>query len=316
MGVYFSGNQPKYLDICKDDFGLNPDLLEKCIEDVCAVIAVHSYGTPCRIKQIEEICFNHNVLLIEDLAVAQGATIDGINVGRFGDVSIVSFGTGKIIDVGHGGAILTNDYTLVKKLEKLINDLDVLDDTSKNKIEQVSQLHTDLYNTSYGNNLNSFAAQFKTGALGAKEHYYYSYDSSYSNRIINELDDLSQNINDRLTKSTYLSNLLSDIPNILISKIQPGTVPWRVNIFIEKGRDFVLRLLLAKGYKVSSWQPSVDLFFENRKESGVETPISDWLGDRVLNLWVNSESDAEYLYAISEDIKRLVVQINSADNMQ
>ena len=78
------------------------------------MIAVHGYGSTCDIQSIINICRDKHIPLIEDLAVAQGATVDLRPVGSFGDLSVVSFGSGKIIDVGHGGAVFTSSLIYIK----------------------------------------------------------------------------------------------------------------------------------------------------------------------------------------------------------
>ena len=62
--------------------------------------------------------------------------------------------------------------------------------------------------------------------------------------------------------------------------------------------------LLKKQYKVSSWQPSVDIFFEHRDRVKEHTSgsVSDWVGEHVLNIWVNNEVDESYLRNIVGDI--------------
>ena len=68
------------------------------------------------------------------------------------------------------------------------------------------------------------------------------------------------------------------------------------------GRNKLFKYLLGKGYRVSSWYPSVDIFFHLRKDKPVKTPNSDWVGNHIVNIWVNDEVDDNYLYNISQDI--------------
>lgn len=308
MGVYFSDNRPRYLDICKDDFGLDPELLEKCIDEVDAVIAVHAYGTPCKIKQIEYICKKHDVFLVEDFAVAQGATVNGATVGRYGDVSITSFGAGKIIDVGHGGAVLTNDLNFAKELAEQIKRMPDYSNAFDRDIEKFGNRHTDIYNKAYGADLNKNASHFKLAALGLRSKYKYRFCRSFDDVLMRRLRELQFEVEGRVSRHEQLMKQFVGMDDSLLTKIniQPGSVPWRANLLIHNGRDELLRLLIKRRYRISSWHPSADLFFENRKESKVETPESDRLGDRILNLWTNSEVDSGYVHAISEDIKKFL----------
>ena len=309
MSVYFSGNNPKYLDITQDDFGLDPSKLLDVIHEVDVVIAVHAYGMPCRIKEIERICKNHNVLLIEDFCVAQGAKIDNINLGNFGDVSIVSFGSGKIVDVGHGGAILTNNEDVANELQKIITELPLSSSIFKRKSEELSDKHTKLYNKSYGKGLNIYANQFKLDVLMQKQYYYYQFDKNYTIKITNKLENLAFSVESRLEKNFMIVKHLSEINSqrLTLVDLPSGSVPWRSNILIHNIRNKVLKILLKKQYKVSSWYPSSDLFFESRKISKIETPISDWLGDNILNFWVNEEVDSKYIGSITEELKKLLI---------
>ena len=78
-----------------------------------------------------------------------------------------------------------------------------------------------------------------------------------------------------------------------------GSVPWRCNLLVDNNRDQLLNSLLNEQLKISSWYPSVDLFFERRSQSLVETPISDEISSKILNVWVNESVDESYLSAVS-----------------
>jgi len=85
-----------------------------------------------------------------------------------------------------------------------------------------------------------------------------------------------------------------------------GFVPWRTNFLIHIGHDRLLRSLIDNQYKISCWQPSVDLFFDDRSKEVVNTPVSDWLGDVILNLWCNQDVDDTYINKVTFKIKQMV----------
>ena len=68
---------------------------------------------------------------------------------------------------------------------------------------------------------------------------------------------------------------------------------------MDNNRDQLLNSLLNEQLKISSWYPSVDLFFERRSQSLVETPISDEISSKILNVWINESVDESYLSAVS-----------------
>ncbi|MEJ2240378.1 MAG: GNAT family N-acetyltransferase, partial [Gemmatimonadales bacterium] len=71
-----------------------------------AIVVAHLYGVPVEVQDIIRLCEQHQVPVIEDAAQGHGAQYDGLPLGSFGDVSILSFGRGKGVTGGGGGALL------------------------------------------------------------------------------------------------------------------------------------------------------------------------------------------------------------------
>jgi perosamine synthetase len=80
-----------------------------------AIIAVHTYGHPCRIEELMFIAKEHGLIVIEDAAEALGATSNGRAVGSLGDVGCHSFYANKIITTGEGGMLTTQDEDLYRR---------------------------------------------------------------------------------------------------------------------------------------------------------------------------------------------------------
>jgi len=134
--ISYCGAQPVFIDVDRDTMGLSPSALRyflennttiknnKCINNVTgkrigACIPVHTFGHPCRIDEIKEICDKHHVFLIEDAAESVGSIYKGKHTGTFGQVGVMSFNGNKIITAGGGGCIVTNDKALAKKAKHL-----------------------------------------------------------------------------------------------------------------------------------------------------------------------------------------------------
>lgn len=303
LAVLLSGNTPLYLDVSKKNLGIDINELKSKADSVDAVIAVHAYGSICDIAEIFAFCKSHCIPLIEDIAVAQGARIDGRPVGNFSDIAVVSFGSGKIIDVGHGGAVLTDNPLILAEVVAHEAEFDNYSPSDKDAIGAFGQYHTKLYNEHYGQNINAFSASFKNRALELRDYILHKFDYAYEPIIEERLECLDSIVDSRRHKSETLMRLLAPGEPSKISLFYPpaGSVHWRFNLFIDH-RDNLLKLLLAKKYKISSWFPSADIFFEDRALSGVKTIVSDDIGDRILNLWVNEEVGIDYLKAISREI--------------
>lgn len=86
---------------------------------VKGIICVHVYGYPADIFYLKKIAKKYKLFLIEDAAGAFGSTYKDKKLGTIGDVGIFSFNGNKIITTGGGGAIVTNNKNIFKKVFKL-----------------------------------------------------------------------------------------------------------------------------------------------------------------------------------------------------
>jgi len=117
--VVYQNAVPIFVDINPRTFNISPEDLEKKLtERTKAVIVVHMYGCPAEIDSLLEIARRHNLFVIEDCALAMGAEYKGRKVGTFGDIACFSFGVGKQITVGEGGAVATNNERIAKEISK------------------------------------------------------------------------------------------------------------------------------------------------------------------------------------------------------
>ncbi len=100
------------------DWNMSLDAIEKKITTrTKAVIIVHYAGYPCcSIEAISELCKERGIALIEDVAHAPGASINGKSCGTFGDIGCFSFFSNKNLSIGEGGLICARDTDLFKKL--------------------------------------------------------------------------------------------------------------------------------------------------------------------------------------------------------
>lgn len=113
--VIRAGAIPRLVEI-NDTFTMDPDDLERKISPrTKAVLLVHMSGACGDVERIAAICKRHNVLLIEDVAQANGARFHGKPLGSFGDIGIFSFQYNKNMTAGEGGMVVSDDDLLGKK---------------------------------------------------------------------------------------------------------------------------------------------------------------------------------------------------------
>ncbi len=109
--IAYEGGQAIFIDSEYDTWNMDPEALEKAFEkypDVRLVVWAHLYGTPGKIDEIKAIAHAHHALLVEDAAESFGALYKGMQTGKFGDASILSFNGNKILTGSTGGMYLTD----------------------------------------------------------------------------------------------------------------------------------------------------------------------------------------------------------------
>jgi dTDP-4-amino-4,6-dideoxygalactose transaminase len=84
-----------------------------------AVMVVHYAGYPCDMDRFTALARRHNLALIEDCAHCPGAKWNGKHLGTWGEVGCFSFFSNKNLSMGEGGAIITQSWSLYKKLKLL-----------------------------------------------------------------------------------------------------------------------------------------------------------------------------------------------------
>jgi len=114
--VIHAGGKVIFADMT-ENLCLDPDSVKQKIQkDTKGIIIVHIGGVvPPQIKEIQEICRQHNLFLIEDAAHAHGSTLNGKSAGTFSDAAAFSFYPTKVMTAGEGGMIVTSDENIYKR---------------------------------------------------------------------------------------------------------------------------------------------------------------------------------------------------------
>ena len=104
-------------------YNIDPSRIEQAITQKTKVIlAVHLYGLPASMKEINQLAKKYNLKVIEDAAQAHGAVYQGVKAGALGDAGCFSFFPGKNLGaLGDGGAITTSDNVLADVIKSLRN---------------------------------------------------------------------------------------------------------------------------------------------------------------------------------------------------
>lgn len=114
-----TGSKPVFAEIEEETFGLDPEDVEKKINNKTkAIIPMHYGGKVCKnIEILREIAAEYELFLIEDNAESFGAKVKDKFAGTIGHSGMLSFCQNKIITTGEGGAICTNDKEIYDRLQ-------------------------------------------------------------------------------------------------------------------------------------------------------------------------------------------------------
>ncbi len=120
FAVTYLGARPCFVDCDPETWHLDPDLLDEELtrraragEQAAAVVSVDLYGSVADGERIAAVCAAHGVPLVQDAAEAIGAFRDGVHAGRQGRVAVLSFNGNKMVTTGGGGAIMSDDASIV-----------------------------------------------------------------------------------------------------------------------------------------------------------------------------------------------------------
>jgi perosamine synthetase len=269
--ISYCGAQPIFIDVDRDTMGLSPTALEyflennttvknqQCINNttgrvIKACVPMHTFGHPCRIDEIKEICDKHCVFLIEDAAESVGSTYKGKHAGTFGQAGIMSFNGNKIITAGGGGCIVTNDKALAKKAKYL---------TTTAKVSHKWDFNHDMVGYNYRMpNLNA--------AL-----------------LVAQLENLDNFISNKRKLANMYETFFNSTDYVFVKELMESKSNYWLNSILLKNkqqRDSFLEVSNAAGVMtrpIWTLMSKLPMFINCQKG---DLTNSEWLEDRVVNI--------------------------------
>lgn len=134
--ISYCGAHPVFLDVDKETMGLSPGAVRKWLENnaevkgmevynkttgrrIKACVPMHTFGHPVKLSELQDVCNDYFLELIEDAAESLGSFYKGQHTGTFGKIGVLSFNGNKTITTGGGGALLFNDKDLAEQAKHL-----------------------------------------------------------------------------------------------------------------------------------------------------------------------------------------------------
>lgn len=273
-----SGATAVWVDINPHTGTLDPVALERAITPRSkAVIVYHLAGYPADIRRIAEICQERGLKLIEDCDNALLATVDGEQVGSFGDFAIFSFYPNRQINCTEGGALCcrrAEDAERAIKLRRYGIDLNRFRDP-QGEIDP----NCDIPEVGWAATLNNLCS-----ALGYVQ-----------------LDDVDVRIAQTRRIAERIRQGLAQIRGVEVISPLVGAIPsyWAFLIKL-RNRDQVMTELKRRGVQVSKLHQRTDQY-SGFTAPLVDLPNTEYFLDRVLGLpcgWWMSDADADTMISV------------------
>ena len=113
---------PVFCDIDPGTYNIDVEKIESLVTSrTTGIIGTHLWGRPCDIEGLKRLAAKKGLRLLFDAAHAFATSYKGQMIGNFGHAEVFSFHATKIFNTFEGGAIVTNDDRLAKKIRLMKN---------------------------------------------------------------------------------------------------------------------------------------------------------------------------------------------------
>lgn len=297
--VINAGFKAEYLDIDPKSLNFTPETLRKNLDenkDVKVVIIQNTLGYPCQIEEIEKICREKDILIIEDLAHSVGAKYTNAwEAGTIGDFAVLSFSQDKMIDGVSGGA-------LVIRNKKYQRDLPV----EHKDISEIQQLRDRFY-------------PFFTYIIRKTYRIGFGWMFHFFLKLVNLL---SKPVDGDFDKLLHLPNWYCKLAKIAFENLEKDLAHRReiASLYAEKLDPKILSNDIKKLIPISS-NLRFPIFVENRgslvfflKKQGIY--VSDIWYDAPIAPWKYlSRTDYKDQCPHAEDVTRKIVNLPTHKNV-
>jgi dTDP-4-amino-4,6-dideoxygalactose transaminase len=296
--IIYAGFEPVFLDVTLPLCTISAEAADRAVTSrTRAILAVHIFGYSADMPALSVLTKRHDIWLIEDAAQSIGGEIGGRPHGQWGDVSLYSFGSTKIVAAGGGGAILCDDEELRSYVVEEGAKLPPL----------VVDANTKLLSLSHRNLVHSLIDALRVERSAPvwksfanlidvyKPLYLHSFcdDTSVTGRILTGLDALPQNLHSRQERARRYYSGLADLTDAL--QFPPigvcnGAI-WRYTMLVS---DVALAIRLTEALRSARVNSSNHYWSVAHLLQGrTDLPNAAFASPRLLNLWVDPGTKME-----------------------
>jgi dTDP-4-amino-4,6-dideoxygalactose transaminase len=308
--VLYSGYDPIFCDISKDDFNIDLGSVKKVLaseKDVDGIIPVHLYGYPAQMDAIIRLAKEHGLFVLEDSAQAQGALYHNKLVGSFGDASFFSFGHTKVLDVGGGGAMLLDDKAMATKVQKEVQKVTT---SEKDFAAQYEVYRKTYYSIKALSEIDPKLEQLYVQMPHIFKDLYFFRTSNEQARLIDAMMDKLDDIVKARRESARLYRKYLVHKDIVHPRYsgQNMSAYWRYSFLLRRDDvRAVTEALRAHKVDVSNWYPPLHRWYH----SGMAQPEglfkgARYVGTHVMNLWAWPSIDEDKVARDSEHLLNIL----------
>jgi len=287
--VLQEGGKPVFVDIDPYDFNISPAKIRyKINPKTKAIIAVHMYGQPAKLKEILKIADKYGLVLIEDCAQAAGAKYNNKYVGSFGDISCFSLYQTKHIACGEGGVILTNNEKYAQIITSIANNGIMKHDLDAYDYDRIG----------FNYQLTDIQAALAIGQLKKleKNNKKRGLNAEIFRNLLKDTDIQFQHA-DRATEHSYF--------------YLTGLLPKN----LSNQRDNFFDLLKNSGVPIKKLYPlALTEITLLRKKIKRDCPVAQDVTKRMFNVYVNPGLDRKDIEFMAKAVKKAYEIINTSSN--
>lgn len=203
---------------------------------------------------------------------------------------IVSFGAGKVLDAGGGGAVITHDAALAAELSQRAASYPVLDDAAAEAEHQLMLQRRALRN-------QGRAAEIEHSLVSELSQLRFGFDPNTTEKLAAVLAALPAHLAERQDRRALWTRALSGIAPALAPVALDQTAPWRLIVKTSPAlRDPLVEALRANGFDAGTNYPALTQSFPALTAQDAHPDAELW-AQSVINLWLDERYDSARITA-------------------
>jgi perosamine synthetase len=268
--ILYERATPVFVDIDEASLNIDPALVARAITArTRAMLPVHVFGQPCAMDELQAVCRDRNLVLVEDACEAVGAEYKGRKVGTFGKAAVFSFYPNKAMTLGEGAVVATDDPQWAELMQSL---------------------------------RNQGRSDGGTGYFSDRLGYNYRLDEMSAALGVAQLERLDRLLAQRQAVATRYSEMLRRVPGVTVKSAVSSTTRMSWFVFVihldpRIDRDRVIEQLEARGIPSRVYFTPIHLEPYYRQRFGFKPgdfPVAERVAASILALPFHTNlSDAE-----------------------